>query len=377
MSIVALQTRARRLGEIRLGDTETKGGKTYPVSLDTFRLTSAAKGLLDQASKLWGGEVVPWQPTERGNPKWQVVTETAELPVLIPPQDADNATWYELWSAGGLQRRCDGESVLNRDDPIPCVCNPDDRECKPITRVSFMLPDLPDIGVWLLSSTGYNAAVELGATVSIIVRQMADTGWLPEATLAIDHREVKRPDQPPHKFVVPVIRTSAPLRDFLETSRPPALDANTSQGGSGQESGEDRSPSLHTEGSPTDPPALLEPGLEMMTAAELLARQGLGKPDVADDDGVDVVDPGETWDELMKLLNDDPAAGVMEDIQERVYKLFTLMHQVDLWGKHGRQAALQNKYGHEHLTDLRKPGLVTFATAAWLKAKEDVEKAEA
>ncbi len=359
MSIVALQTRARRLGEIRLGDTETKSGKTYPISLDTFRLTSAAKGLLDQASKLWGGEVVPWQPTERSNPKWQVVTEIAELPVLIPPQDADNATWYELWSAGGLQRRCDGESVLNRDDPIPCVCNPEDRECKPITRVSFMLPDLPDIGVWLLSSTGYNAAVELGATVSIIVRQMAETGELPEATLAIEHREVKRPDQPPHKFVVPVIRVHDTLRNFLWSedrglNESPAL---AHQGGSGQESGEGQLPSLH-EGSPADPPALLE-------------------PDVPDDDGVDVTDPGETWDDLMKLLNDDPAAGTMPEIQKRVYELFQLMHAADLWGENARIAALQNKYGHEHLTDLRKPGLVTFATAAWLKAKEDVEKAEA
>ena len=79
----------------------------------------------------------------------------------------------------------------------------------------------------------------------------------------------------------------------------------------------------------------------------------------------------------MKLLNDDPAAGTMPEIQKRVYELFQLMHAADLWGPNARQAALQNKYGHEHLTDLRKPGLVTFATAAWLKAKEDVEKAEA
>ncbi len=356
MSIVELQTRARRLGEIRLGDTETKGGKTFPISLDTFRLTSSAKGLLDQASALWGGEVVPWQPTERSNPKWQVITDTNELDVLIPPQDIDNLSWFELWSAGGLQRRCNGESVLNRDDPIPCVCNPEDRECKRVTRVSFMLPDLPDIGVWLLSSTGYNAAVELGATIAIIVRRMEDTGWLPEAVLTIEHREDKRPDQPPHKFVVPVIRTSAPLREFLETSSPPAL---AHQGGPEEESGKGQRPSLQS-GSPTDPPALLE------------------HPDApADDEGVDVSDPGETWTELLDLLNEDPAAGTMNEIQTRVYYLFQLMHAADLWGASAREAALSNKYGHEHLTDLRKPGLVTFATAAWLKAKEDVEKAEA
>ena len=80
---------------------------------------------------------------------------------------------------------------------------------------------------------------------------------------------------------------------------------------------------------------------------------------------------------MLELLNEDPAAGNMDEIQHRVYGLFTLMHRLDLWGENARQAALQNKYGHEHLTDLRKPGLVTFATAAWLKAKEDVERAEA
>ena len=373
MSIVGDQTRARRLGEIRLGDTETKGGKTFPISLDTFRLTSAAQGLLDHAAALWGGEVVPWQPTERSNPKWQVITETAELPVYIPAQDINNLTWYELWSAGGLQRRCDGESVLNRDDPIPCVCNPEDRECKMQTRVSFMLPDLPDIGVWLLSSTGYNAAVELGATVAIIVRQMANTGWLPEATLAIDHREVKRPDQPPHKFVVPIIRTSAPLREFLETSSPPAL---AHRGGPEEESGDGQLPPLHTEGSPADPPALLEMSAEEeLIESEIREAHPVGT-DIADDNGVDVTDPGETWSELMTLLNDDPAAGTMKEIQTRVYELFGLMDAADLWGSNARHAALSQKYGHEHLTELRKPGLVTFATAAWLQAKEDVEKAE-
>ena len=370
MSIVALQTRARRLGEIRLGDTETKGDKTYPISLDTFRLTSAAKGLLEQASKLWGGEFVPWQPTERSNPKWQVVTEAAELPVVIPAQDPNNVTWYELWSAGGLQRRCNGESVLNRDDPIPCVCNPEDRECKRHTRVSFMLPDLPDIGVWLLSSTGYYAAVELGATVSIIVRRMENTGWLPEATLAIDHREDKRPGQPPHRFVVPIIRTPAPLREFLENSRSPAL---SSQGGNEQEGGEDQGASKLE--SPTDPPVLLESDDDELTPDELrmvepsdIAPGQIRHPDPPD--------PGEAWDELMTLLNGDPADGTIDDIQKRIYDLFTLMHSVDLWGEHARVAALQKKYGHEHLTDLRKPGLVTFATTAWLKAKEDIEKAE-
>ncbi len=66
----------------------------------------------------------------------------------------------------------------------------------------------------------------------------------------------------------------------------------------------------------------------------------------------------------------------MKVIQSNVYALFELMWKVGLWDEHGRQLALRDKYGHEHLTELRKPGLVTFATASWLAAKDAVEKAD-
>ncbi|MFC1740174.1 hypothetical protein ACFL0N_01685, partial [Pseudomonadota bacterium] len=122
MSIVQLQARARRLGEIRLGDTvPTSGGKTRPRKLETFRLTSAAKGILEQAASLWGGDVTPWQATPNSAPKWQITTGVAELPVIVPPQDPDDLTWYELWSAGGLQRRCDGETIKTNTGGSPCV----------------------------------------------------------------------------------------------------------------------------------------------------------------------------------------------------------------------------------------------------------------
>ncbi|KKK59048.1 hypothetical protein LCGC14_3038310, partial [marine sediment metagenome] len=180
MSIVDLQLKARRLGEIRLGDTVTRDGKTYPISLDTFRLTSVAKGLLDQAAKLWGGKVVPWQASEKSAAKWQLVTDTSELPVYVAPQDPDSVTWYESWTAGGLQRRCDGESIVNRGgEVLPCVCDPENRECRMVTRLQVMLPDLPDVGVWTLSSTGFYAASEIAMSIQIVMKSAQVTGALP------------------------------------------------------------------------------------------------------------------------------------------------------------------------------------------------------
>ncbi len=165
MSIVDLQLKARRLGEIRLGDTVTRDGKTYPVSLDTFRLTSISKGLLVKAAELWGGEVTPWQASENSAAKFQITTNVSELPVYVAPQDPDSVTWYESWTAGGLQRRCDGETIISRSgEGLPCVCDPDDRECRMVTRLQVMLPDLPDVGVWTLSSTGFYAASEIATS---------------------------------------------------------------------------------------------------------------------------------------------------------------------------------------------------------------------
>ena len=235
MSIVSLQRKARQLGEIRLGDTVlSSDGKTRPISLDTFRLTSISKGLLDQAAKMWGGNVVPWQATEKGAGKWQLVTDVSELPVVVPPQDPDGVTWYETWTAAGLQRRCDGEFILNRGDPLPCACDPDDRECNMVTRLQLMLPDMPDVGIWLLKSTGYYAASEMAMSIQIVMQSAQKTGLLPEATLAIEHRELKRPDEATRKFVVPVLRFADTLSTFLEQpDSAPSLPVGADDGGGG------------------------------------------------------------------------------------------------------------------------------------------------
>lgn len=197
--LLDMQMRFRELGRIRPGE---KGPKGEPKRRTTWRLTSASKRLLEVAQREYGGQLRPWEnaPSEG---YWELLTETAELDVMIPPvADVDTlmSQNYELWSGGGCKRRCDG---VTQESGKPCACNPDERECKPKTRLSVMLPRVPDIGVWRIDSDGVNAALELPGTLSMLVRA-ANGNFLP-ASLRLEQRVSKKEGEPTRRFVVPVL----------------------------------------------------------------------------------------------------------------------------------------------------------------------------
>jgi hypothetical protein len=150
------------LGRVRLGDKSAKGA---PRKLNTFRFTSASRVLLDAIAEKYGGEVHEW----KGAPDegyFEVTTTSRELEILFPPVYSNEdgtptvpfSQWLELWSGGGCQRRCDGETEALSGKP--CMCDPDNRACKPTTRISFMLPDIPGLGLWRVESHGWNAAAD-------------------------------------------------------------------------------------------------------------------------------------------------------------------------------------------------------------------------
>lgn len=208
MAILDLQHRQRELGRIRMGE---KGAKGQPVKLEAFRLTSAAKHLLDEAAGLWGGEVREWADAPTPG-QFELYTKTDVLPIVIPPGREPVSSWYEQWNAGGCTHRCDGGR--NFIDDTPCSCDPDDRDCKATTRLNVMLPDLPDIGVWRLETHGINAAMELPGTVSVIL-MASDAGRFLEGKLRIEHRTSKKPGQPTRNFVVPVIDLDITSRQLM------------------------------------------------------------------------------------------------------------------------------------------------------------------
>jgi hypothetical protein len=213
--ILNLQRQLRELGRIRTGiQVAGSGGRKRPSKLETFRLTSSSRELVAAAAEAYGGTVTPWQNGDRA--EFEVVTTAAVLDIVVPPGQPVSQ-WYELWSAGGCQRRCDG--VTNVLDMTPCACPQDVEQrlelaakgeaCKATTRLNVMLPALPDLGVWRLESHGFYAAVELAGAAEILAMASA-TGRLIPARLRLDQREKKVPGKPTNRYAVPII-------EFVET----------------------------------------------------------------------------------------------------------------------------------------------------------------
>jgi hypothetical protein len=204
MPIIDLQRRMRQLGEIRIGHVVATGktrrdGKpgTRPAKLNHFRFTSPSRAILAEVAALYGGEVKPWTPANGGPAEFEVYSTTNRLPVLIPPQDAVSQ-WYELYAGSKCQRRCDGVTEHKKDRP--CICDPENRECKITTRVNVMLRDVPALGQWLLITKGYYAATELPPAAELL----AQAGGYVAGWLGMEEKLVQR-DEGPARFMVPTL----------------------------------------------------------------------------------------------------------------------------------------------------------------------------
>jgi hypothetical protein len=204
--IIELQRRMVEAGRIRAGDRVAAANGTRPNKLDKWRLTSKDKQRLDLAAELWGGEVHVW--ADRAG-EYELYTQTDALPIMLLPGQLPT-TWYELWSKGGCQRRCDGQHELISDSA--CLCG-EERECKPMTRLSVLLPDLPGIGSWMLSSTGWNAAAELAGAADLLQRASAQ-GVLIPARLRLEQRHQVKGGET-RRFAVPVIDLDVSFRELL------------------------------------------------------------------------------------------------------------------------------------------------------------------
>lgn len=165
MPIKQLQSRLTQVGVIRLGQQLiSKSNKPYPSKLETLRFTSPSKSLIEAVAGLYGGEVREWKAST--GPQWEVITGTKEVAVLVPPQRIDPN--LEHWGNGFRDRMCDGETEAIRNKPCFCAAaqaagqpfGPRDI-CKPTTRMSLMLADIPSLGTWKVESHGWNAAAEL------------------------------------------------------------------------------------------------------------------------------------------------------------------------------------------------------------------------
>lgn len=205
-------------GRIKLGHKITaKSGKIVQSSLDKFRFTSPQRRLLEELAAIYGGTPKPWHD-DRANPRdqFELYSEVSEINVLVIPGALSQ--WYEKWSGGGNERRCDGEvCTTSRQGPdgselveVPCICDANEQmECKRTTRVSFALPEITFAGAWRLETKGKNASRELPGMFDLI-SAVTVRGRLVQAKLVIAQREEMRNGKR-QNFVVPQLQMSESL----------------------------------------------------------------------------------------------------------------------------------------------------------------------
>lgn len=203
-------------------------GKMRPVRRDTWRLTTGSRHMADASAAHYDSEVRAW------NGQWEVDTRLSEIPVMVPPRDEVISQHYEMWNAGGAVRRCDSQS--DQISGKPCLCphasDPADAEevarmalrradmaranppraCHLITRINFMIPDLPGLGVFRLDTSSYYAAVEIG-DAAFLMQAARDQGVFLSAILRIDQRQRVAGGQT-KRYPVPVLEIMSTFRQI-------------------------------------------------------------------------------------------------------------------------------------------------------------------
>lgn len=309
------QPRLTQVGKIRAGLPPEKG-KKHPRKLSTLRFTSPAEHLIVAIAEQYGGSPQIWEGSPRGR-QWEVVTETASIPVFVPRQVID--AWFELWTANAtLQRRCTGEQEMNRR--CKCLCDPegtmerDDprRACSVVTRMTVMLADIPGVAGWGIESGGWNAVDEWSRYADLLGHMPEDALW--PGRLILQPRSsniVTEEGRQAREFMVPIVLFDAVTARALAGGAE-AMQAMLSGAASAAlPGGQQGAPALATG--------------EPVKAVSATAA-------VTTDSIADMIDAAETRDDLIAVRDRMNAAGLGGDAELR-----------DAWKARGVQLAEQRK----------------------------------
>ncbi len=149
---VTEKRRLPRLGKIHLGiKKKNKDGKEYPAEVDYFVCPPIVQ-------EVYGEE-----------PK--------ELKIMFPIEDPEIffQQYYKRYSYDLLRCKGDGECAMTWDEElggmkeIECPCKHlDDKKCKRIGILQFMLPDVKGAGVWQITTSSWNSIVDINSGIDYI-----------------------------------------------------------------------------------------------------------------------------------------------------------------------------------------------------------------
>ena len=178
MSIKGLTNGAARwprIGVLRKGGPKPNDKQPGPDLGENFRFTGNDAGVEADWAEVFGTD-------DQG----RLLVDGLSIRLPYPTVDANWAAWRELWVAGGLVCRCDGEQhVLWRDkegkvvldNPQPCP----GRSCqaKPVGRLEVLVSDLRRMGTVTVQTTSKNDIINLDGCLRALALAFGDVSRLP------------------------------------------------------------------------------------------------------------------------------------------------------------------------------------------------------
>jgi len=371
---IVVQSRLAHVGDIRTG---TRSDKGYPTKLDTFRITTPHEAITDELAGLYGGTPTPWEDG------YELITTVNSLPVRVHTQDFD--PFLEVWSKGGLQKRCTGTTEYSTDYPPkkvgPCPgTTPDNRRdctygCKPTTRISVILDDATIVGSFTARTTSFNANREITQAMTLIAQQWRSGVMFPQAFLEL-RQETRVSKGQTTKFGVltlrPILTTS--IRELMNTPQPLHPSGRPILPQDQPPLPDDQILEPPAQRAETPPP----PGGESADVSALLPDTADTPPALPDDNGA-----GETSNTSPAVVGDTGRIVALAQLHNHttnppthndtkptietwIRTAFQHAHNAQLpkWQTHDGPDALHlalQKLGYDHLGELRKPQLLEFA----------------
>lgn len=197
------QRRLPRLGKIKLGVMrQSSSGVSYPSKTDYFVCPEPVR-------KLYGDQ-----------PRELPVQFPVDEPATLFPQE------YKMYRDSGLICRGDGAKATRWNDKgdlveLSCPCDfLESGECGPVGTLNFLMPDVPGIGIWQLTTGSRRSIVSINSSLETMSRAFGGLVGVP-FTLRLVPEQSQRWDEAKQKMVKLMLYTvtidsPATFRDIWE-----------------------------------------------------------------------------------------------------------------------------------------------------------------